>query len=118
MTDLYNMKTVFSCSDFLSDLWQGSHDDTEALNALASEGGSTQLGHGKSSDLLNMLEPTQEADSNSCGMNSLAASSSDKQETSGNRTFGLRLLLRCSNTTAESEAELRDGLPFIVRRAM
>ena len=80
------MKSVFSCSDFLSDLWQGGPDGGEPLDGLAcpaSEGGSTQLGREGSTDLLNLLNQTEEAESNSRTLANLAASSSNKQESSG-----------------------------------
>lgn len=87
MTEFCNMKSVFSCSDFLSDLWQGDADGAGTLDGLAcpSEGGSTQLGRAqtKSTDLLHLLSQTEEADSNSRNLQSLAASSSNKQESSG-----------------------------------
>lgn len=90
MTDAYTMKSVFSCSDFLSDIWPGGPDAAETLDPLAScpsEGGSTHLGRGKSADLLNLLGQTEEADSHSRVMQSLAASSSNK-ESSGVVNFG------------------------------
>lgn len=84
MTDTYNMKNVFSCSDFLSDLWQGGLDGTEPLdplvNACSSEGG-TFLGGGRSTDLLSLLGQTEEADCRM--MRSMAASSTNKQESPG-----------------------------------
>lgn len=85
MTDAYNMKSVFSCSDFLSDLWQGGPDAAEPFDPLAcpSEGGSTQLGRGRSADLLNLLGQAEQADSQSRIMQRLAASSSNKQESLG-----------------------------------
>ena len=85
MTDVYNMKSVFSCSDFLSDLWQGGPDDAVPLDGLAcpSEGGSTQLGRGKSADLLHLLGQTEEANSDMRTLQSLTASSSTKQQSLG-----------------------------------
>ena len=85
MTDAYNLKSVFSCSDLLSDFWQGGPDDAVPLDGLAcpSEGGSTQLGRGKSADLLHLLGQPEEADSNMRTLQNLAASSSTKQESSG-----------------------------------
>ena len=90
MTDAYTMNSVFSCSDFLSDIWPGGSDAAETLDPLAScpsEGGSS-LGRGKSADLLNLLGQTEEGDSHSRIMQSLAASSSNK-DSSGIVNFGL-----------------------------
>ena len=84
------MKSVFSCSDFLSDIWQGGPDAVGTLDPLAScpsEGGSTHLGRGKSTDLLSLLGQTEETDSHSRIMQSLAASSSNK-DSSGIVNFG------------------------------
>ncbi len=98
MTDVYNMKNVFSCSDFLSDLWQGGSDGNETLGGLSypasDEGGSTQLGQEGSTDILHLLNQAEEADSNSRKLANLTASSSNKQESGtgailahlGNRT--------------------------------
>ena len=86
MTDVYNMKSVFSCSDFLTDLWQGGSDGIEALAGLAcppSEGGSTQLGREGSSDILHLLNQAEEANSSSRTLAHLTASSSNKQESAG-----------------------------------
>ena len=80
------MKNVFSCSDFLSDLWQSGTDAAEGLGGLAcvaSEGGSTQLVRDASTDLLNLLEQAEEADSNSRLLSNLAASSSNRQDVPG-----------------------------------
>ena len=89
MTDVYNMPNVFSCSDFLSDLWQGCPDNAEALDSLAcpSEGGSTDLGRVRSADLMNLLGQAAEADSTSRNMQSLAASSSNAKESAGTVEF-------------------------------
>lgn len=84
MADVYNMKNVFSCSDFLSDLWQGGSDGNETLGGLPDEGGSTQLGQEGSTDLLHLLNQAEEADSNSRKLANLTASSSNQQE-SGTR---------------------------------
>ena len=87
------MKNVFSCSDFMSDLWQGGLDGAEPLdplaNACSSEGG-TLLGGGRSADLLSLLGQTEEADSRL--MRCLAASSTNKQESAGN--FGTHKTLQ------------------------
>lgn len=92
------MKNVFSCSDFLSDLWQGGSDGNETLGGLSypasDEGGSTQLGQEGSTDILHLLNQAEEADSNSRKLANLTASSSNKQESGtgailahlGNRT--------------------------------
>ncbi|KAL3145828.1 hypothetical protein ABBQ38_015201 [Trebouxia sp. C0009 RCD-2024] len=86
MTDTYNMKNVFSCSDFLSDLWQGGLDGTEPLdplaNACSSEGG-TLLGGGRSTDLLSLLGQTEDVDCRM--MRSMAASSTNRQDSPGGR---------------------------------
>lgn len=82
------MKSVFSCSDFLSDLWQSGTDAAEGLGGLAcvaSEGGSTQVVRDASTDLLNLLEQAEEADSNSRLLSHLAASSSNRQDVPGNQ---------------------------------
>lgn len=82
------MKHIFSCSDFLSDLWQGGLDGAEPLdplaNACSSEGG-TLLGGARSTDLLSLLGQTEEADSRM--MRSLAASSTNKQDSAGTVSF-------------------------------
>lgn len=83
MADVYNMKNVFSCSDFLSDLWQGGSDGNETLGGLPDEGGSTQLGQEGSTDLLHLLNQAEEADSNSRKLANLTASSSNQQESGG-----------------------------------
>lgn len=125
------MKNVFSCSDFLSDLWQGGPDGTETLGGLpcpASEGGSTQLGREGSTDLLNLLNQAEEADSTSRTLANLAASSSNKQDSSGTGVFAKDRtvkdhrnpecqLLHCNlHSKVErcevSWAEGRDGLPL------
>lgn len=84
MADVYNMKKVFSCSDFLSDLWQGGSDGNETLGGLQysaiDEGGSTQLGQEGSTDLFHLLNQAEEADSDSRKLANLTASSSNKQE--------------------------------------
>ncbi len=84
MADVYIMKNVFSCSDFLSDLWQGGSEGNETLGGLPysaiDEGGSTQLGQEGSTDLLHLLNQAEEADSNSRKLANLTASSSNKQE--------------------------------------
>ncbi|DBA80522.1 TPA: hypothetical protein ACH3X1_007790 [Trebouxia sp. C0004] len=87
MADVYNMKKVFSCTDFLSDLWQGGPDGDETLGGLpcpaSDEGGSTQLGQEGSTDILHMLNQAEEADLNSRKLANLTASSSNKQESGG-----------------------------------
>ena len=96
MTEVYSMKNVFSCSDFLSDLWQAGPDGTETLSGLpcpASEGGSTQLGREGSTDLLNLLNQAEEADSTCRTLANLAASSSNKQDSSGTGVFAQRIAL-------------------------
>ena len=88
MADVYNMKNVFSCSDFLSDLWQGGSDGNETLGGLpypapdevVDEGGSTQLGQEGSTDLLHLLNQAEEAELKSRKLANLTASSSNKQE--------------------------------------
>ena len=90
MTDTYTMKSIYSCSDFLSDIWPCGSDAAETLDPLTNcppEGGSTHLIRGNSADLLNLLAPTEEADSHSRVMQSLAVSSSNK-ESSGTVNFG------------------------------
>ncbi|DBA75553.1 TPA: hypothetical protein ACH3X2_009112 [Trebouxia sp. C0005] len=87
MADVYNMKKGFSCSDFLSDLWQGGSDGNETLGGLPysaiDEGGSTQLGQEGSTDLFHLLNQAEEADTNSRKLANLTASSSNKQESGG-----------------------------------
>jgi len=84
MADVYNMKKVLSCSDFLSDIWQGGSDGNETLGGLQysaiDEGGSTQLGQEGSTDLFHLLNQAEEADSDSRKLANLTASSSNKQE--------------------------------------
>ena len=91
MADVYNMKKVFSCSDFLSDIWQGGSDGNETLGGLQystiDEGGSTQLGQEGSTDLFRLLNQAEEADSDCRKLANLTASSSNKQETGTGETL-------------------------------
>ena len=81
MTEVYNMKQVYSCSDFLNELWQNGPETGDTLVGLPapSEGGSTQLDREKSTDMLNLLGVSGEAESNANNFEAMASHSSARQ---------------------------------------
>ena len=85
MTDAYNLKQVFSCSDFLNELWQNGAASGDSLVGLPapSEGGSTQLAGEKSADMLDLLGAPEETQSNTNAFGAIASTSSNQQGLAG-----------------------------------
>ena len=85
MTEVCNMKQVFSCSDFLNDLWQNNPEAPDTLPGLPSpsEGGSTQLGRERSTDMLNLLGVAEDTDSMSNPFGPFTATSTSQRDPAG-----------------------------------
>ena len=85
MTEVCNMKQVFSCSDFLNDLWQNNPEAPDSLPGLPSEGGSTQLGREKSTDMFNLLSVAEDTDAISNPFGPFTATSTSQRDPAGNK---------------------------------
>ena len=82
--EVHNMKQVFSCSDFLNDLWQNTPEVPDSLPGPASEeDGSTRLSQARSTDMLQLLGTPEEGESMPDAFGPINAVSTSQQDSAG-----------------------------------
>lgn len=80
------MKQVFSCSDFLNDLWQNTPEVPDSLpgpGPPSEEDGSTRLSQARSTDMLQLLGVPEEGESMPDAFGLINAVSTSQQDPAG-----------------------------------